>query len=257
MGWLMFKLKPASPLDNVEDLKKDNLVFLQHKFVHPLSFLMSFGLPALIGYLYAIYTGNLSPTAGALGGLLIPGVARVVMVQHATFCINSLCHMIGKRPYSTSHSARDSWIAAIFTMGEGYHNYHHEFQWDYRNGVKPWQLDPSKWIIWTLSKLGMTSELKRVPRERILLAETKETKKQLNTQISIFQDSITESANELVEQALSTLEDLSERLTEVTNELQEAAKTKINLSKTKIQTLRSEVRAVLDEIESVGKIMPA
>jgi stearoyl-CoA desaturase (delta-9 desaturase) len=165
--------------------------------------------------------------------------------------------MIGKRPYSTSHSARDSWIAAIFTMGEGYHNYHHEFQWDYRNGVKPWQLDPSKWIIWTLSKLGMTSELKRVPRERILLAETKETKKQLNTQISIFQDSITESANELVEQALSTLEDLSERLTEVTNELQEAAKTKINLSKTKIQTLRSEVRAVLDEIESVGKIMPA
>ena len=257
MGWLMFKLKPASPLDNVEDLKKDKLVYLQHKFVHPLSFLMSFGLPALIGYLYAIYTGNLSPTAGALGGLLIPGVARVAMVQHATFCINSLCHMIGQRPYSTSHSARDSWIAAIFTMGEGYHNYHHEFQWDYRNGVKPWQLDPSKWIIWTLSKLGMTSELKRVPRERILLAETKETKKQLNTQISIFQDSITESANELVEQALSTLEDLSERLTEVTNELQEAAKTKINLSKTKIQTLRSEVRAVLDEIESVGKIMPA
>ena len=79
MGWLMFKLKPASPLDNVEDLKKDKLVYFQHKLVHPLSFLMSFGLPTLIGYLYAIYTGNLSPTAGALGGLLIPGVARVVM----------------------------------------------------------------------------------------------------------------------------------------------------------------------------------
>jgi hypothetical protein len=89
------------------------------------------------------------------------------------------------------------------------------------------------------------------------LAETKETKKQLHTQITIFQESITDSANELVVQALSTLEDLSERLTEVTNELQEAAKTKINLSKAKIQTLRSEVRSVLDEIESVGKLMPA
>ena len=139
MGWLMFKLKPDSPLDNVEDLKKDRLVSLQHKFVHPLSFFISFGLPSLIGYIYAVYTGNLSANRRCSWCLFIPGVARVVMVQHATFCINSLCHMIGK-PYSTSHSARDSWIAAIFTMGEGYHNYHHEFQWDYRNGVKPWQL---------------------------------------------------------------------------------------------------------------------
>ena len=136
MGWLMFKLKPEPPLDNVSDLRKDKLVMWQYKWVHLISFVVSFGVPALIGYLYAVSTGNLSPQAGALGGLLIPGVARVVMVQHATFCINSLCHMIGQRPYSTSHSARDSWIAAIFTMGEGYHNYHHEFQWDYRNGGK-------------------------------------------------------------------------------------------------------------------------
>ena len=165
--------------------------------------------------------------------------------------------MIGKRPYSTNHSARDSWIAAIFTMGEGYHNYHHEFQWDYRNGVKPWQLDPSKWIIWTLSKIGLTSELKRVPQERILLAETKETKKQLNTQISLFQDSIAESANELVEQALSSLEGLSERLSEITSELQTAAQTKINLSKSKIHELHKEVRAMLQEIESTGKLATA
>ena len=142
-------------------------------------------------------------------------------------------------------------------MGEGYHNYHHEFQWDYRNGVKPWQLDPSKWIIWTLSKIGLTSELKRVPQERILLAETKETKKQLNTQISLFQDSIAESANELVEQALSSLEGLGERLSEITSELQTAAQTKINLSKSKIHELHKEVRAMLQEIESTGKLATA
>ena len=159
-----------------------------------------------------------------------------------------------KRPYSTSHSARDSWIAAIFTMGEGYHNYHHEFQWDYRNGVKPWQLDPSKWIIWTLSKFGLTSDLKRVPQERILLAETKETKKQLNSQITLFQESIAESANELVEQALSSLEELSERLSEITTELQTAAQTKINLSKSKLQKLHREIRSMLQQIESAGKL---
>ena len=161
--------------------------------------------------------------------------------------------MIGKRPYSTSHSARDSWIAAIFTMGEGYHNYHHEFQWDYRNGVKPWQLDPSKWIIWTLSKLGLTSDLKRVPQERILLAETKETKKQLNNQISIFQDSIAESANELVEQAISSLEDLSERLSEITSELQTAAQTKLFSQNLKFMNFK-EVQTMLQNTFQVIRI---
>jgi HAD superfamily hydrolase (TIGR01509 family) len=94
---------------------------------------------------------------GALGGFLIAGVLRVVVVQHSTFFINSLCHTIGKRPYSTKHSARDSIVMAFATFGEGYHNYHHEFQHDYRNGVKPWQWDPTKWTIWTLSKLGLAS----------------------------------------------------------------------------------------------------
>ena len=257
MGWLMFKLKPEPPLNNVEDLRKDKLVHIQHIFIHQISFLISFGLPSLIGYFYALFTNNLSLAGGALGGLLIAGVARVVMVQHATFCINSLCHMIGRRPYSTKHSARDSWIAAIFTMGEGYHNYHHEFQWDYRNGVKPWQLDPSKWIIWTLSKFGLTSDLKKVPRERILLAETKETTRQLNSQIIKFQNSVAISANELVDQAICSLEELSERLSEITTELQTAAQTKINLSRSKIQELRREIRFMLQEIESVGKLAAA
>jgi len=52
-------------------------------------------------------------------------------------------------------------------IDEGYHNYHHEFQHDYRNGVKPWQWDPTKWLIWILSKLGLTSALRRVPQEVI------------------------------------------------------------------------------------------
>ena len=55
----------------------------------------------------------------------------------------------------------------LFTFDEGYHNYQHEFQHDYRNGVKPWQWDPTKWLIWILSKLGLTSALRRVPQEVI------------------------------------------------------------------------------------------
>jgi stearoyl-CoA desaturase (delta-9 desaturase) len=56
-------------------------------------------------------------------------------------------------------------------MGEGYHNYHHEFQHDYRNGVKPWQFDPTKWLIWTLSKLRLVRNLRRVPADKIRSAQ--------------------------------------------------------------------------------------
>jgi stearoyl-CoA desaturase (delta-9 desaturase) len=56
------------------------------------------------------------------------------------------------------------------TFGEGYHNYHHEFQNDYRNGVKPWQFDPTKWIIWTLSKVRLAKHLRRPSARKILHA---------------------------------------------------------------------------------------
>jgi stearoyl-CoA desaturase (delta-9 desaturase) len=62
---------------------------------------------------------------------------------------------------------------ALFTFGEGYHNYHREFQHDYRNGVKPWQWDPTKWLIWILSKIGLTSGLRRVPQEVIYSAQAR------------------------------------------------------------------------------------
>ena len=160
IGWLLFKLRPQPPFDNVTDLRKDSLVMWQHRHIHFLAVLVSFVLPTLIG---AVWDG----WVGALGGFLIAGVAKVVVLQHGTFLINSACHTIGRQPYSTRCSARDSFLMALFTVGEGYHNYHHEFQNDYRNGVQPWQWDPTKWLIWSLSKLGLTSDLRRVPKETV------------------------------------------------------------------------------------------
>ena len=160
IGWLLFKLLPQPPFDNVNDLKKDPLVMWQHRHIHLLAVMVGFGLPTLAGFLWDGWVG-------ALGGFLIGGVAKVVVLQHGTFLINSACHTIGRQPYSTRCSARDSFLMALFTFGEGYHNYHHEFQHDYRNGVKPWEWDPTKWLIWTLSKLGLTNGLRRVPQEAI------------------------------------------------------------------------------------------
>src|ERR1700730_698141 len=113
----------------------------------------------------------------------IGGVPKVVFTKPCTFLITSPCHTIGRQPYSKRCSARDSFLMAIFTFGEGYHNFHHEFQHDYRNGVKPWQFDPTKWIIWTLSKLGMARKLRTVPSEKILLAELAEAQRRLETKL--------------------------------------------------------------------------
>jgi stearoyl-CoA desaturase (Delta-9 desaturase) len=166
IGWLMFKLGPQPPFDNVADLKRDALVMWQHRHIHLIAILTSFVLPTLLGLTW-------NGWIGALGGFLIGGVAKVVVLQHGTFLINSACHTIGRQPYSKRCSARDSALMALFTFGEGYHNYHHEFQHDYRNGVKMWRWDPTKWLIWTLSKLGLTSGLRRVPHHTILNAQTR------------------------------------------------------------------------------------
>ena len=136
----------------------------QHRYIHLLAIMIGMGLPAVIG---GIWDG----WDGALGGLLLGGVAKTVVLQHCTFFINSACHTVGRQPYSTKCSARDSFLMALFTFGEGYHNYHHEFQHDYRNGVMPWQWDPTKWIIWTLSKFKLITGLRRVPAETIAAAK--------------------------------------------------------------------------------------
>ncbi|MDQ6764658.1 MAG: fatty acid desaturase [Verrucomicrobiota bacterium] len=164
IGWLLFKMSPQPPFDNVSDLKRDRLVMWQHRYIHLLAVIVAFGLPAALGW---CWNGGV----GALGGFLIAGVARVTVLQHCTFLINSACHTLGRQPYSDRCSARDSHLLALFTFGEGYHNYHHEFQHDYRNGVKPWEFDPTKWIIWSLSKLRLTRNLRRVAADKVREAQ--------------------------------------------------------------------------------------
>jgi stearoyl-CoA desaturase (delta-9 desaturase) len=241
MGWLIFKISPEHPLDNVNDLMKDKLVMWQHKWVHLIAVLAGFVFPAFLGFLW-------NGAEGALGAFLIAGIARVVVVQHSTFFINSLCHTIGRQPYSTSHSARDSGVMAFLTFGEGYHNYHHEFQHDYRNGVKPWNYDPTKWAIWVLSKLGLASDLRRVPEAKILLAEMGEARRQAATRMEMEQARLAAEACPMRERATLMLQNLSEKLVENYHELEQAITDKVELSKLKIEQWKSDTRALMEHL---------
>lgn len=158
MGWI-FLQENIDDFRYSKDLLSDKWVMLQHKFYLPMIVLFSFILPGVLGHIWA---------NSFWGGFFVAGFARIVFVHHCTFFINSLCHMLGTRPYDTTQSARDSWLMALFTFGEGYHNYHHTFQSDYRNGIRWYQYDPTKWLIFTASKLGITWDLKRTNEEDII-----------------------------------------------------------------------------------------
>src|SRR6202011_3179891 len=205
IGWLLFKLKSDQPYDNVGDLQKDKLVCWQDRHVQWIAVLVSFGIPGILGFLW-------NGWRGALGAFLIAGVARIVVLQHGTFLINSACHTMGRQPYSRKCTARDSLFLALFTLGEGYHNYHHEFQYDYRNGVKPWQFDPTKWMIWILSKLGLARKLRRVPEEKIILAELAEAQRRLET--SLGSAGLSQEASATIAAAQSRLQAIEKQWTD-------------------------------------------
>ena len=245
IGWLLFKLNAERPRDNIADLYKDHLVVLQERFYVPLALTVGFALPTLLGWLHG---GGI----GALGGFLIAGVARVTAVQHMTFFINSLCHTVGNRPYSTKCSARDSWLMAIFTFGEGYHNYHHEFQYDYRNGVKWWQWDPTKWTIWTLEKVGLVRGLRRVPEEKILFAQLTETRRRLEERLACAVRPLPEPMQELLHATNARLEQLATRWKEFKSASASKADEYMEQAGAALYEIREELRNALALLDRVG-----
>ena len=244
IGWLIFKLDNDEPYDNVADLERDPLVMWQDKYVQWIAVTVSFVFPTLLGYLW-------NGGAGALGAFLIGGMARVVAVQHSTFFINSACHYIGSRPYSVKCSARDSWFMALFTFGEGYHNYHHEFQYDYRNGVKPWQWDPTKWAIWLLSKLGLVNNLRRVPNEKIILAQIAETQRQLAERLQAGEGSWSASAQAMVQSAREYLADLNARWDNLRKDYAKRTGQTLESSREALEELRAELKTALEHLRLV------
>jgi stearoyl-CoA desaturase (delta-9 desaturase) len=151
---------------NVRDLQKDWVIRLQHRFIFSIGFLFGMVAPAIVGY-------ALGGIPTAIGGFVWGGLVRTVFVHHGTFLINSAAHVWGKQSYTTSNSSKDSLWLAFFTFGEGYHNFHHAFQADYRNGIRWWQWDPSKWWIKAWSLVKFNSNLKKTPKSSIEAAKMK------------------------------------------------------------------------------------
>jgi stearoyl-CoA desaturase (delta-9 desaturase) len=162
VGWIFFKDPLSYDEKYTSRLRQDPVVLWQHRYYVPIV-LSGLALPFVVGFLYNGWIGG-------LGCFLLAGVGRTFFVLNSTFCINSICHIWGTQPHTTADSSRDSWVVSLLTFGEGYHNYHHAHQRDFRNGPRWYNFDPSKWLIYGLSLTGLAWDLCRVEPGRTRFA---------------------------------------------------------------------------------------
>jgi stearoyl-CoA desaturase (delta-9 desaturase) len=141
--WWIFEDRKIKALKNVNinDLKNDPIVAFQHKYYVIMSLSCSILLPIILYSLFDNVSNNL------LMLICYPISLTRIYVWHSTWFVNSLAHWLGKQSYGKSGTSKDHIFTAILTLGEGYHNFHHEFPYDYRNAIKWYQYDPTKWLI--------------------------------------------------------------------------------------------------------------
>jgi stearoyl-CoA desaturase (delta-9 desaturase) len=160
IGWVFSDMEVADEQRYAKDLLADPVVrFVDRTFV----LWVFVGLAAAFGLGVAL-TGTV---VGGLTALLWGGAARIFLLHHATFSINSVCHYFGRRGYDTPDESRNVAWLAIPTWGEAWHNNHHAFPTSYRHGLTRWQVDPSAAIIRLLEMLGLAWDVVRVDPDRL------------------------------------------------------------------------------------------
>ncbi len=180
MGWIMVEGAKHDDTSNVPDLWKDPILRWQHRYAIAIGAVVNLAATIAIGLL----TGHM------LGAFVFALLLRLVLTHHFTFLINSAAHMWGAQPYSTAHSARDNWLLSLFSFGEGYHNYHHTFQADYRNGPRLYNWDPSKWLIWLMARLGLVKNLRRSPLDVTLGRLFEHARQTLETRLAAVGEAV-------------------------------------------------------------------
>ena len=192
--WILEKPATIDP-KVVPDLIRNKLVMFQNKY-YPYLMVGTNALVCLLtGWLLNDYWG----------AFFICTWLRLFALHHFTWFINSLAHTWGDKPFCQEQTAVNNYILALLTFGEGYHNYHHVFANDYRNGIRWYHFDPTKWMIWTLYKLGLAYNLKSMDAAII-------NKRLIIERKTLLLDKIKNLWNEKTEELSLQIDDLSNRI---------------------------------------------
>jgi stearoyl-CoA desaturase (delta-9 desaturase) len=152
VGWVL-RSGPPNLASYVKDLRKSRALRAVSA-LFPLWVVVGLLIPTALG---GLLTGS---WVGALLGLLWGGLARVFLVHHVTWSVNSVCHLWGGRPYRTGDHSRNNFLFGILALGEGWHNNHHAFPTSARHGLRWWQFDFSYWVIRLLALLRLARNVR-------------------------------------------------------------------------------------------------
>jgi stearoyl-CoA desaturase (Delta-9 desaturase) len=251
-GWMMVNEEPLIPLEPYgRDLERDPIVKFQHDHYVTIAIFMGFALPTICGW----------ALGSAFGGLAVAGFLRIVTLHHMTFFINSWAHYFGKQTYTDTNTAKDSLLMAFATFGEGYHNFHHIFANDYRNGVRWYHWDPTKWIIQAFRLLGGASNLQRTPWSEIIKAQMQMEEKRLKSRLNKnwqaqFQQQL-DSLKARVEQAYARIEKLREEYKQVYANYAAYSMERIREIKLQIRLAKIEFDAAIEAWRAYNSFLKA
>ena len=161
IGWLLVEKHPevinAGHKIDMSDMLVDPVVQFESKYYHLLVPTFCFILPTIIPW---TLWGESLCTA-----FMVAGVLRLVLLLHATWCVNSLAHTFGKRPYSkATRGPAENMLVSIMSLGEGWHDWHHAYPYDYACSETDYVFNPSKWLIDGCAKMGWVWDRKRGTR---------------------------------------------------------------------------------------------
>ena len=127
---------------------------------------------AVFCFFLGAFLNNMYPQLGTSGlQMLVWGFfISTVILYHATYTINSLCHRFGRRRFDTSDDSRNNFFLALLTLGEGWHNNHHRYPISTRQGFYWWEIDLSYFVLWLMSQVGLVNSMRPVPAQVMLEA---------------------------------------------------------------------------------------
>ncbi len=151
MAWLFTAgVQPADPAYLVR-LKNDK-VAVWASYTFPVWLVVGMAIPYWIGGWQTFIWGTL---------------VRIFLVHHVTWSVNSVCHVMGRRPFETKDQSRNNLLVSWLAMGEGSHNTHHAYPASARQGLEWWELDVSYLVIRTMEALGLAWDVKRIPKKSL------------------------------------------------------------------------------------------
>jgi stearoyl-CoA desaturase (Delta-9 desaturase) len=159
LGWI-FQPGPPDLPRYVRDLQQNSAV-RRVSTLFPVWVAIGLVIPAALG-------GLLTQTwTGVLTGLVWGGLARVFLVHHVTWSVNSICHLWGRQPFRSHDQSRNNAMIGVLSLGEGWHNTHHAFPTSARHGLRWWEIDVSYWVIRALASVGLAWNVKLPSKQAI------------------------------------------------------------------------------------------